>query len=73
MSVYQSDYDKLIIENAEILAENSALRARAERLEKALRKYGQHASWCENSAPEQSLITCSCGLDAALAEQEPPK
>lgn len=51
----------------------------AERLRAALEKYGRHSKepWCSKWAGKFNVIdpdrTCDCGLEAALAGQEPGK
>lgn len=51
-------------------AELQELRQENARLEKALRKYGQHADSCVRGELMKAIAGgCSCGLDATLAAE----
>lgn len=47
-------------------AERDCLRGRIAQLEQALRKHGEHRPMCQ-VARDHGMDTCSCGLDAVLA------
>ena len=48
--------------------ERDTLQARVAALESALREYGEHRSGCAFLNPP--IVTCTCGLFAALARPE---
>jgi hypothetical protein len=59
---YWSDPDTI----RALLAERDALAAKVERLAMALRRYGVHDQTCS----AMDILICTCGLDAALEQED---